>query len=305
MLSLIALLIFGSVGLVVFELMRPKTDSLRQRIRVEQRGSQESTTTDRLEGSLFRRLIAPGFAKIGRALAALLPTHWIRAIDHLLVMADRPWSLPGFLSVWLLAILAGALLAIYASLMADLSGVQLFVIVFFTLSFASLLPYGRLRSKAGQRRKAIVRALPDAMDLLVTSVEAGMGVDASFGLVAEKSQGPLSDAFALYLKQVGLGRPRREALVYVAEQTGVPDLIEIAHNINQGEDLGTPISDVLRRLADELRAQRRQRAELAAQKAPVKMTIPLALCFLPAIGAVVIVPSILNLLKFVGTLGGG
>lgn len=305
MLSLIALLIFGSVALVTFELMRPKVDPIRRRVQVEHRENNESTLPSRVEGSAFQRLISPGFSRLGRLLASLLPTHWIRGIDHLLVMADRPWSLPSFLAVWLFSVLGGGFLAIYISLSASLSGLQLFVLVLFTISFAALIPYGRLRSKAGYRRKAIVRALPDAMDLLVTSVEAGMGVDAAFALVAEKSAGPLSDAFALYLKQVGLGRPRREALVHIADETGVPDLVEIAHNINQGEDLGTPISDVLRRQSEELRAQRRQRAELAAQKAPVKMTIPLALCFLPAMGAVVIVPSMLNLFRFIGDMGGG
>ena len=304
MLPLIALLIFGSVALVTFESMRPKIDPIRRRIRTADRGAEEPALSSRVEGSVFQRLISPGFSRLGRLLASLLPTHWIRSIDHLLVMADRPWSLPSFLAVWLFSIFGGGFLALYISLSASLSGPQLFMIVLFTVSFGAMVPYGRLRSKAGYRRKAILRALPDAMDLLVTSVEAGMGVDAAFGLVADKSEGPLSDTFALYLKQIGLGRPRREALLYVAEQAGVADLIEIAHNINQGEDLGTPISDVLRRQSEELRAQRRQRAQIAAQKAPVKMTIPLALCFLPAMAAVVVVPSMLNLMRFIGTLGG-
>src|SRR5690606_32122903 len=120
----------------------------------------------------------------------------------------------------------------------------------------------------------------------------------------EKTEGPLSDTFALYLRQVGLGRARQDALLYVAERSGVPDLIGIAHSVNQGDELGTPLGDVLRRQAEELRLARRQRAQVAAQRAPVLMTIPLALCFLPAMVAVVIVPSIMNLINFVGDLGG-
>jgi tight adherence protein C len=142
------------------------------------------------------------------------------------------------------------------------------------------------------------------MDLLSTSVEAGLGVDAAFALVTQKTSGPLTEAFALYLRQVGLGRGRQDALVYVAERTGVPDLIGIANTVNQGEELGTPLGDVLRRQAEDLRAARRQRAQIAAQRAPVLMTIPMALCFLPAMGAVVVVPSILTLFRFVGDLGG-
>jgi tight adherence protein C len=95
-----------------------------------------------------------------------------------------------------------------------------------------------------------------------------------------------------------LGRARRDALKYAADRTGVQDLITLAAAINQGEELGTTMGDVMRRQAKELRTLRRQRIQEAAQRAPVKMTIPLATCFLPAMAAIVVVPSILNLLNF-------
>jgi tight adherence protein C len=166
-----------------------------------------------------------------------------------------------------------------------------------------VLPYAYLRNKMKRRQKLIVRALPDAMDLLVTSIEAGLGIDAAFALVAEKTSGPLSDTISTYLRAVGFGRSRREALQEVADSTGVAQLMGIAYAVNQSEQLGTTLGDVLRVQADDLRVARRQRAESAAQRAPVLMTIPLVACFLPAMGAVVLVPSILNLIRFV--TGGG
>jgi len=302
-LPLIAILTFVAVSLGAFELMRPKPDPIRRRIMGEA-GQDEAPRHPRTEGGIGRRLIGPGLGRIGQLLARLLPQNWIRGIDRMLVMANEPWSLPGFLGIWALSVALGVLLLFYVvgSLQSP-TPTQIFAITVAIFPFAVLLPYARLRNKVKKRQKAIIRALPDAMDLLTTSVEAGLGVDAAFALVTEKTEGPLSETFALYLRQVGLGRARQDALVYVAERTGVPDLIGIAHSVNQGDELGTPIGDVLRRQAEDLRVARRQRAQLAAARAPVLMTIPMALCFLPAMVAVVIVPSILNLVRFVGTLG--
>lgn len=303
MLFLIALLIFAAVSLGAFEVLRPKPDVLRRRIGVDGAVGPEEPR-DRTAGSLLGRTLRPGFAQVGRLLARLLPTRWVRGVNRMLIMANEPWSLWGFLSAWALAVALGVLTVFYiASSGEGVSATQLFGISMLIIPFAVLIPYALLRNRVKKRQKAIVRALPDAMDLLVTSVEAGMGVDSAFALVVEKTEGPLSETFALYLRQIGLGRRREDALINVAERTGVDDLIAIAFAVNQGEELGTPLGDVLRFQAQELRTIRRQRAEAAAQRAPVLMTIPLALCFLPAMVAVVIVPSILNLVRFVGDLG--
>jgi tight adherence protein C len=304
MLFLIALLMFAAVSLGAFEALRPKPDVLRRRIGADGvLGAPEPRA--RTDGSLLGRTLAPGAVRVGRGLAHLLPTRWVRGVDRMLIMANEPWSLWGFLTAWALSVGLGLLLVLYIGSASDgVSSTQLFGIATLILPFAILLPYALLRNRVKKRQKAIVRALPDAMDLLVTSVEAGMGVDAAFALVVEKTEGPLSETFSRYLRQVGLGRGREEALVDVADRTGVGDLISIAFAVNQGEELGTPLSDVLRVQASELRALRRQRAQMAAQRAPVLMTIPLALCFLPAMGAVVIVPSVMNLIRFVGGLGG-
>jgi tight adherence protein C len=224
----------------------------------------------------------------------------------MLIHANEPWSLTGFLTVWAAVVALGiAALAYIAASNESISALQMTSIAALVVPMTVLAPYGLLRRRARARQKAIVRALPDAMDLLVTSVEAGLGVDAAFAMVTEKTEGPLSDSFSLYLRQIGLGRSRQEALAYVAERTGVPDLISLATSVSQGEELGTTLGDVLRTQSHELRLARRQRAQEAAQRAPVLMTIPLALCFLPAMGAVIVVPSVMNLFNFVGDLGGG
>lgn len=219
----------------------------------------------------------------------------------MLVMSDQPWSLPAFLFTWAASILVSiAFTFLLVARAVDLTGLQTVVWAALFVPLGALLPYGYLRSKVKRRQKAIVRSLPDAMDLLVTTIEAGLGVDAAFALVAEKTMGPLADVLSGYLRAVGFGRSRRDALQDVAARSGVAQLMGIAHAVAQSEQLGSTVGDVLRVYADDLRVARRQRAEAAAHRAPVLMTIPLVTCFLPAIGAVVLVPSVLNLAKFVG-----
>jgi len=303
MLLLIFVLAFGSVSMAAWQVLRPKEDAVGRRIGLVT--STATTRERRLEGGFGKRVLGPGAARVGAAIARLLPQNWIRQIDHMLVMANEPWSLGGFLSAWAASVILGALLLAYLVTSASgITGTQLFMFAVLIIPFSILIPYAVLRRRVKSRQKALVLSLPNGLDLLVTCVEAGVGVDSAFAMVTEKSEGPLAETFALYLRQVGLGRPRREALSYVAERSGLPDLLSLAAAVAQAEELGTTLGDVLRVQAEELRLARRQRAQTAAQRAPVLMTIPLALCFLPAMGAVVVVPSILNLIDFAGHLGG-
>ncbi len=301
MILLIALLTFGAVALIAIELLRPQENRAATRIGV---ASAPEPGARRTDGGVMSRLISPLAQRWGRGAVAVLPQNLVRRIDQMLIMANEPWSLPGFLAVWFLVALGGAALFWYVvasnSVLTTLQ-VTLYGIVL--LPLVGIAPYAALRNKVRRRQKSIIRALPDAMDLLVTCIEAGLGIDAAFAVVAEKTTGPISETITLYLRQVGFGRARREALLITAERTGVTDLIGVARAVNQAEQLGTTLGDVLRVQAGDLRVLRRQRAQAAAQRAPVMMTIPMTLCFLPAMGAVVIVPSILNLLRFVGGLG--
>lgn len=302
MLLLIAIFTFASISFAVWELLRPKPDTVQRRIG----GGRPlpSTRDERLQGSIWHRLVAPNARALGGLLKELLPQNFVRRIEQMLTMANNPWPLAGFLLVWAMFAAGGILLWIYVTTSGSgMTPARSFAMGLAILPFAVLVPYMVLRRRVKNRQKQIRLALPDALDLLVTCVEAGVGVDSAFALVAEKSEGPLAESLALYLRQVGFGRSRRDALDYVAARTGLPDLIDLSAAVSQAEDLGTSLGDVLRVQAEELRLKRRQRAQEAAQRAPVLMTIPLALCFLPAMGAVVVVPSILNLIDFAGNLG--
>jgi tight adherence protein C len=302
--TLIGLLTFVSVTLLAWELLRPKENPVLRRIGAE--APPEPTRERQLKGSLLRRLVVPTAADLGRRLAAVLPPGLVRRVDRVLTEANLDMPAGTFIGFWALSALAGVALALYLNWSRPTmpAGAKA-VITLYTILFFGAAPYILILRRAARRKKQITKDLPFALDLLVTCVEAGVGVESAFAIVTEKTSGPISETFARYLKEVGLGRPRREALMDVARRTGVPDLIRFATSVEQAEEMGVSLGDVLRKQAEDMRVMRRLRAQEAANRAPILMTIPLVLCFLPAMAAVVIVPSILNMLRFVSGLGTG
>lgn len=142
----------------------------------------------------------------------------------------------------------------------------------------------------GQRQHDIQRILPDAMDLLVICVEAGLGFDSALARLCQKADNPLTREFARVLQELRVGRPRREALKDVIARTQVPDLANFISAIIQADQLGVSVTQVLSVQADQMRTLRRQRAEEQAAMAPVKMLIPMLLFIFPALCVVLLGP---------------
>ncbi|RYB96372.1 type II secretion system F family protein [Nocardioides glacieisoli] len=157
--------------------------------------------------------------------------------------------------------------------------------------FGYVLP-NILLYNAGQKRELLMRnALPDAMDLLTISVEAGLGFDAAVSRVAKNGEGPLNQEFARLLQEMQLGRGRTEAMRAMAERTSLPDLKSFCLAMVQADSLGIPIARVLRIQSKEMRTKRRQRAEEKAQQVPIRMMIPLVLFILPCLFIVILGPA--------------
>lgn len=297
MLVLIFLLVFAAVSSSAWVLLSNRNEAVQRRLGIVDeppgRGSQAAR----------RGFLRRGVAASGSRLPQILPSGLVGRIRRMLIMANEPWSLGGFLTSWAVVVVFAVLFVVYLAAVRGLSGTQVFSLSATVLPMAIMGPYAVLRRRVINRQTAIIRALPDGLDLLITCVEAGMATDAAFATVVAKTEGPLSETFSYYLKQAGLGLSRKDALLDVAERSGVRQLVALATSVSRGEELGTSLGDVLRLQAEDLRAERRERAHSAAQRAPVLMTIPLVVCFMPAMAAVVIVPSILNLIRFVGTIG--
>ncbi len=155
----------------------------------------------------------------------------------------------------------------------------------------AMLPTAWLNRKLDERRTAILRDLPDTLDLLAISVEAGVGFEAALGIVCEHFHSPLADEFSRTLKEMELGLPRREALQNLKRRTEVPELSNFVLAMTQADALGMPIGRVLKTQAGEMRTKRRQWAREKAAKLPVKIMFPLVLFIFPPIFVVVLGPA--------------
>jgi tight adherence protein C len=154
-----------------------------------------------------------------------------------------------------------------------------------------------IQSRIKRRQENIWKALPDALDLLVICVEAGLGFDMAMGKVYEKWENELAIAFGRVLREIQLGKLRRDALRDMANRMGVPDVTSFVAAIIQADQLGVSMAKILRIQADQMRIKRRQRAQEKAHQAPVKMIFPMVFLIFPSIWIVLLGPSIIILLN--------
>ena len=238
---------------------------------------------------------SPLMRQASRAVRQLLPRRWYQRIEQMLIAAGEPVDASRFMVLW--AVLA-IVFPVLGARIAGLRGLILLGLI------GIALPYWWLRRAVLQRRQRISKALPDAMDLLVTCVEAGLGLDAALIRVGEATEGPLGDEIQITLREIAVGRPRAEALIDFGARSGVPDLDGFVRPIVQAERAGVSIGNALRAEAESLREQRRQRARAAAEKLPAKMSIVLGLFFLPALLLVVGGAAVFALIHALSGLAG-
>jgi tight adherence protein C len=310
MLLLIAVTTFAAVALVAWALLRPVERPIERRLGIARTAAGIGTGA-----SFGQRVILPSAARLGKSLSRLLPQNLVVHIERMLVMAGSRMRLLVFLGLWVGWVLAadfflGMVWFIFLGGLHSfgdensIRGLLVLLLVVMALDvWLALVPYLLLLRRVKRRQRAIVRALPNALDLLVACVEAGLGTDSALRLVGQRSPGPLGESLVQYDKLVALGQERRTALRAVADRTGVGELGRLANAMAQAEEMGTALGDVLRVQAEDVREGRRTRAREAAQRAPVLMTIPLAVCFVPALFVVILVPSALHIFQYLGNLG--
>ncbi|MDP9237980.1 MAG: type II secretion system F family protein [Chloroflexota bacterium] len=244
------------------------------------------------------RVIGPMLAGAARALGRLLPKSMMKGVERKLIMAGSPMTLTGFLTMVLVTSVAATGFGV---LIISVSGgsigkMQLGILgVLMLIGF--YMPFYLVGSRAKGRQNTIIKSLPDAFDLITTCVEAGLGLDAALARVAEKVEGPFADELSRSLRDVSLGKTRRDSLKELGERTQVPDLIQFTNAVIQAEAMGSSVGTVLRVQADQLRIKRRQRAEAAAYKAPVKMLFPLVLCIFPTLFIVILGPAAITIMN--------
>jgi tight adherence protein C len=250
-----------------------------------------------LDRSFEERVLVPTRARLLSLGRRLTPQGQLDKIASRLESAGSPagWDVNRVLSVKVLAAGVGLLVGFTLPLVAGASFAVLLgsVIVLTLLGFFG--PDLAIYQIAYNRKEQLRKDLPDALDLLTITVEAGLAFDAAVTQVARNTEGPLAEEFFRVLQEIQLGRSRGQALEQMAERINIDELNSFVSAVVQADSLGIPIAQVLRVQAKEMRIKRSQRAEEAAQKVPVKIIFPLIFCILPSLFVIVIGPAAIRI----------
>lgn len=252
---------------------------------------------DPLERSFAERVMRPLVATLVGALTSVLPTQVLASVEQKIEVAGRPTTASRFFAMWMtfglgLPLMFGMLFIIAGSEIGPLH----LAFVGGGMIFGLYVPWTWLRRKANQRSARIGKDLPDAIDLIITNIEAGLGMQAAFLTVSEKFGGPIGEEFARVVHEVSLGAGRTETLIAMSERTGVPEMRLFARSVAQAEQTGIPVARVLRNHSAEVREKRQQRAREQAAKIPVKITLPTVLIMFPTLFLLILGPVGINVM---------
>ncbi|MFZ5646646.1 MAG: type II secretion system F family protein [Bacillota bacterium] len=279
------LMLFGSkieITNRAIEVMGKKTISIRDK---------------ELSEPIVKRVLRPLLNRITNLASRMLPSEKEAALAKKLVMAGRPGGHGPreFMAVKLiLAVTFPGILMLVEPLLA-LDSID-FILFTATAAIAGwIIPDFYLRQRIHERKNEVEKTLPDVLDLITVSVEAGTGFDGALLKVVEKGKGVLASEFLIVLQECKMGKSRKDALRDMANRVDADDLSTFVGSIIMADQLGIGIGNVMRLQSDQMRRKRRQRAEERAMKAPVKMMIPMVTCIFPTIFVVLLGPAAISL----------
>lgn len=302
MIALIVLLSVAAVGLGAWSASTTMATSTGTSKR-GMRAMKDYEVADLREQEMLEPIAARVFAPVVRWMTDLArrvsPTGYADNVKRKIVLAGSPpgYEVDRFLVMKVLGFASGILwIALGATLLGDR---PLFAIlcVGFAWGASFFGPDIMLDRRITNRREEIERRLPDTLDLLVISVEAGLGFEQALERTATAVPGPLSEEARRMLQETRMGASRADALRALDERTQVDDLRTFIMALLQADAFGVSIARILRAQADEIRIRRRQVAQEASQKAPIKMLFPLAICIFPAVFVVVLLPAAIQIFR--------
>ncbi len=263
-----------------------------------QRGESVSLEEIELAQPFSERVILPIFRRLGDLSIRFTPQHVLESTRKKLELAGNPGRMDAstfLLLHFVAAVLLGGLVFVL-TLFSHTYGlpIKLLIVLAFTV-LGYFLPDLLVKSKTDRRQKQVRKAMPDALDLLTICVEAGLGFDAAMSKVHEKWDNELAMAFGRVIREIQLGKLRRDALRDMAERLGLAEMTSFVAAVIQSEMLGVSMAKVLRIQSDQMRVRRRQHAEEEAHKAPIKMIFPMGLLIFPALMIVLLTPAALRM----------
>jgi len=269
--------------------------------RLIQLGSMQARNLEELElqQPFFERTIRPLAVRLSGTVSRITSASFVANTQKRLAMAGNPadLSVTDWLGMKAVFALIFAGIGFLLTLLLGMPVTMTMILTVLGLGIGYIGPEFWLGRRVKARQQAILRMIPDSLDLLTISVRAGLGFDAALAKVVEKVKGPLSDEFRRALAEVRVGKTRRDALRDIVPRTEVAPLTNFIGAIIQAEQLGVSISKVLQVQSEQLRIERRQRAEEMAAKAPIKMLFPLVGCIFPSLFIVILGPAIILIVQ--------
>ena len=267
--------------------------------------SEQPEEEDALARPFYERMVQPLLQKTGEIIGNLTPKEIRANIEKKIIYAGNPRNLSFTRFVSIQVLLAAVIFALFTlafSLSPEITGGRALGLSLLLALLGFIIPVIVLNSKAAKRQLQIQRALPDTLDMVLVSVEAGLGFDMALKRVSGEAEGPLIREISRALEEIRLGKSREEALRGIVFRTGVADLSTFVSAIIQAEQLGTNIANTLRIQANTMRQKRRQRAEQEAMKAPIKMLFPLVFFIFPTLMVVILGPALVQIINVLGEL---
>ncbi|MHB8171475.1 MAG: type II secretion system F family protein [Thermincolia bacterium] len=301
----ILLLGFGSVyflTIALYNVIYKERILLSSRLEIISARQEGANLDEKLNKPFIERIIHPLWGRLAVVSAKIMPAKKKMELHRRLQLAGNPGELSPneFLLIQYGLVLGLPLVGGFLLMATGASLNKIVLVAAGGLVIGLWLPDFYLKNKAQTIKDEIQKSLPDVLDLLTVSVEAGLGFDAALAKVIDKVKGHISEEFNRVLQEIRMGKPRREALRDMSQRSGVDDLATFVGAIIQADQLGVSIGNVLRLQSEQIRQKRRQVAEEKAMKAPIKMLIPLVLFIFPTIFIVLLGPAVLDFFVTMG-----
>ena len=248
---------------------------------------------------LYRKILSPMFDFFGESFQKFVPPQIKLALEEKVFQAGKSgrWSIPRIVSFWFVSMLIGTLVAVGVTQAVEFHFLQEFLIILAGIICGAIFPLARLNRLIAERQKEIRRALPEFLDLLCVSVQAGLTFNGAISKITSKMDGALIDELKRFQSDVSLGMTHQYALTQMARRCNLEEMYLFTSSVIQAEKLGTSMGRTLKIQADNMRDRHRQFVKSEALKAPVKIIFPMVFFIFPSIFVVVLFPAILSLIK--------
>jgi len=308
----VILLVGGAIYLVVvgnraLRNQDDQADPLMQRLaEFSERGEQVTLEQLEMAQPFNERVLLPFLRKVGEISARFTPQKLLLETNRKLEQAGNPGRIDAatlLAARFVVPVIFIAIIFVFSTLTGPWPTSRLVGSIAFFGLMGFLYPQSWLSNKIKIRQNEVRKAMPDALDLLTICVEAGLSFDSAMSKVSEKWENQLSLAFGRAIREVQLGKTRREALRDMSDRIGLAEMTSFIAAVIQSEQLGVSMAKVLRIQSEQMRVKRRQRAEELAHEAPIKMIFPMGLLIFPSILIVLLTPAILSIMNALGGVG--